>query len=106
MNNHRGQNKSAVHDHKFGQFNRVDFKERSEQAFNLQSVYRRELEVSFRYQNTMSNGTRQGKAAMTLELRDGHQEHQLQVAADRRRAEELRLQAEQAKKNRIDSNKN
>jgi len=98
MTNHRGQGKSEAHGQKFGQFNRVEFKERSEVAFDTQMGYRRELEESFRYQNTMSNGTTQERVAMTLELRDVQQERQQQLAADLRRAEELRLQVEQAKK--------
>jgi hypothetical protein len=98
MTNHRGQGKSEAHGQKFGQFNRVEFKERSEVAFDTQLNYRRELEESFRYQNTMSNGTTQERVAMTLELRDVQQERQQQLAADLRRAEELRLQVEQAKK--------
>ncbi len=92
LTNHRGQGKSAEHGHQFGQFNRVDFKERSEQAFDHKTGYRRELEESFRYQNTMSHGTTQEKAAMTLELRDVQQERQQQLAA------ELQLQVEQAKR--------
>lgn len=95
LTNHRGQGKSVEHGHKFGQFNRVEFKERSEVAFDTQLNYRRELEESFRYQNTMSNGTVQERAAMTLELRDTQHERQQQLAADLRRVEELRL--EQAK---------
>lgn len=95
MTNHRGHGKSIEHGHKFGQFNRVEFKARSEVAFDTQLNYRRELEESFRYQNTMSNGTVQERAAMTLELRDTQLERQQQLAADLRRAEELRL--EQAK---------
>lgn len=98
LTNHRGQGKSAEHGHKFGQFNRVEFKERSEQVFDQQTDYRRALEESFRYQNTMSNGTAQERASMMLELRDVQQERQQQLAADLRRAEELRLQVEQAKK--------
>lgn len=97
LTNHRGQGKSQEHGRKFGQFNRVEFKERSEQAFDQQTGYRRELEESFRYQNTMSNGTTQQKAAMTLELRDVQQERQQQLAADLRLTEQLRLQAEQAR---------
>ncbi|MBC3789150.1 DUF5712 family protein [Spirosoma utsteinense] len=96
LTNHRGQGKSEAHGHKFGQFNRVEFKERSERAFDTQLNYRRDLEESFRYQNTMSNGTAQERAAMTLELRDTQHERQQQLAADLRRAEELRL--EQAQK--------
>ncbi|WP_018622701.1 DUF5712 family protein, partial [Spirosoma luteum] len=83
------------HGQKFGQFNRVTFKARSEVAFDTQMAYRRELEESFRYQNTMSNGTTQERAAMTVELRDTQHERQQQLAVDLRRAEELRL--EQAK---------
>lgn len=97
LTNHRGQGKSQAHGHKFGQFNRVAFKERSEEVFDRQTGYRRELEDSFRYQNTMSNGTTQQKAAMTLELRDVQQERQQRLAADLRRAEELRLQTERTK---------
>jgi hypothetical protein len=98
LTNHRGQGKSAEHSHKFGQFNRVEFKERSEQAFDHQTGYHRELEESFRYQNTMSHGTTQEKAFMTLELREAQQERQQQLAADLRQAEQLQMQAEQARK--------
>ena len=98
LTNHRGQGKSAEHGHKFGQFNRVEFKQSCEQAFDTQLDYRRELEESFRYQNTMSHGTTQEKAAMSLELRDTQQEQQRQLAAGLRRAEELRLELEQAQK--------
>jgi len=97
LTNHRGQGKSQEHGQKFGQFNRVAFKERSEEVFDRQTGYRRELEDSFRYQNTMSNGTTSQKAAMTLELRDVQQERQQQLAADLGRAEELRLQTERTK---------
>jgi hypothetical protein len=98
LTNHRGKGKSEAHGQKFGQFNRVDFKERSEAAFDTQLGYRRELEETFRYQNTMSNGTAQERAAMTLELRDIERERQQQLAADLRRTEESRLQLEQAQK--------
>lgn len=98
MTNHRGQGKNAEHGHKFGQFNRVAFKERSEVVFDRQMGYPRELEESFRYQNTMSNGTTQEQVAMTLALRDVQHERQQQLAAELRRTEELRLQLEQAKK--------
>lgn len=98
MTNHRGKGKSEAHGQKFGQFNRVEFKERSETVFDSQLGYRRDLEESFRYQNTMSNGTVQERTAMTLELREVQQERQQQLAADLRRAEELRLQTEQTNK--------
>ncbi|GAB3791032.1 DUF5712 family protein [Spirosoma horti] len=95
LTNHRGQGKSEAHGQKFGQFNRVSFKERSEAAFDTQLNYRRELEESFRYQNTMSNGTVQERAAMTLELRDTQHERQQQLATDLQRTEELRLEQTQ-----------
>ncbi|RAJ89755.1 hypothetical protein LX87_05692 [Larkinella arboricola] len=98
LTNHRGQGKSVEHGRKFGQFNRVAFKERCERAFDQRLNYRRELDESFRYQNTMSNGTAPERAALTLELRDVQQERQQQLAADLRRAEELRMQREQAQK--------
>lgn len=98
MTNHRGQGKSKAHGHKFGQFNRVTFKERSEAAFDQQVGYRRELEESFRYQNTMSHGTTQERVAMTLELRDTEREHQQRIEASLRQAEQLRLQQEEAHK--------
>lgn len=98
LTNHRGQGKSEAHGQKFGQFNRVSFKERSELVFDQQVGYRRELEESFRYQNTMSNGTAQERAAMTLTLRDNQRERQQQLEAELRQAEQLRLQREQAQR--------
>ena len=98
LTNHRGQGKSESHGQKFGQFNRVAFKERSEAAFDQQLGYRRELEESFRYQNTMSHGTAQERVAMTLELRDTERAHQQQIERSLQQAEQLRLQREQAHK--------
>lgn len=98
MTNHRGTGKSEAHGQKFGQFNRVEFKERSEVAFDTQMGYRRELEESFRYQNTMSNGSTQERVAMTLELRETEQARQRQIEAALRQVEQLRLQVEQAQK--------
>jgi len=95
MTNHRGQGKSEAHGQKFGQFNRVAFKERSEVAFDTQMGYHRELEESFRYQNTMSNGTVQERVDMTLELRDTERDRQQQLEASLRQTEQLRLQREQ-----------
>jgi hypothetical protein len=98
MTNHRGQGKSEAHGQQFGQFNRVTFKERSEAAFDRQTSYRRELEESFRYQNTLSNGTTQERAAMMLELRDTEHNRQQQIEASLRQVEQLRLQREEAQK--------
>lgn len=101
MTNHCGQGKSEAHGQKFGQFNRVEFKERSERAFDSQLGYRRKLEESFRYQNTMSNGTTQERVSMTLELRETEQTRQVQIEASLRQAEQLRLQVEQARKQEL-----
>ena len=98
LTNHRGQGKSEAHAQKFGQFNRVDFKERSEAAFDQQTGYRRELEETFRYQNTMSHGTTQERATLTLELRDTERDRQQQIEASLREIEQLRLQREEAQK--------
>jgi cytochrome c biogenesis factor len=95
LTNHRGQGKSESHGQQFGQFNRVAFKERSELVFDQQMSYRRALEDTFRYQNTMSNGTTQERAAMTVELRDVEHARQQQVL---RQVEQLRLDREQAQK--------
>ena len=92
LTNHRGQGKSESHGQKFGQFNRVAFKEHSETVFDQQTGYRRELEETFRYQNTMSNGTAQERASMTLELRDSERARQQQIEASLRQLEQLRLQ--------------
>ena len=95
LTNHRGQGKSEAHGQKFGQFNRVDFKERSEAAFDQQTGYRRELEETFRYQNTMSHGTTQERASLTLELRDQERAAEYQRAQTiQRQADEQRQQEE------------
>jgi hypothetical protein len=89
LTNHRGQGKSAAHGQKFGQFNRVEFKERSEAVFDQQLGYRREVQESFRYQNTMSHGTALERADLMVSVRD-----QERAAEQQRQAEQLR-QAEQ-----------
>lgn len=95
LTNHRGQGKSEAHGQQFGQFNRVNFKERSEAAFDQQTGYRRELEETFRYQNTMSHGTTQERANLTLELRDQERAAEYQrVQTIQRQADEQRQQEE------------
>lgn len=98
MTNHRGQGKSEAHGQKFGQFNRVEFKERSEVTFDTQMAYRRELEESFRYQNTMSNGTAQERATMLVVQRDQERQAEQQRAQEIQRQTELLRQQEQAQK--------
>lgn len=101
LTNHRGQGKSEAHGQKFGQFNRVDFKERSEAIFDQQLDYRREVQESFRYQNTMSNGTALERADLIVSVRDQERERaaeQLRQAEQQRQAEQLRQQQEQAQR--------
>lgn len=98
MTNHRGTGKSEAHGQKFGQFNRVEFKERSEAAFDSQMGYRRSLEESFRYQNTMSNGTTQERATMLVMQRDQERQAEQQRAREIQRQAELLRQQEQAQK--------
>lgn len=99
MTNHRGTGKSEAHGQKFGQFNRVAFKERSEAAFDTQMGYRRSLEESFRYQNIMSNGTTQERATILVMQRDQERQAEQQRAQQiQRQAELLRQQQEQAQK--------
>jgi hypothetical protein len=97
LTNHRGQGKSEAHGQKFGQFNRVEFKERSEAAFDQQMGYRRELEESFRYQNTMSHGTPQERAALLVEARDQAKK----LEQSQRQAQEQRLQPAQTQQEEI-----
>jgi hypothetical protein len=99
MTNHRGTGKSEAHGQKFGQFNRVAFKERSEAAFDTQMGYRRNLEESFHYQNTMSNGTAQERASMLVMQRDQERQAEQQRAqAIQHQLNLVRQQQEQAQK--------
>lgn len=93
LTNHRGQGKSAAHGQKFGQFNRVEFKTRSEAVFDQQQGYKRDVQESFHYQNTMSHGTAQERADLIVSMRDQERERE-RVAEQQRQAEQLR-QAEQ-----------
>ncbi len=92
LTNHRGKGKSEAHGQKFGQFNRVEFKERSEAAFDQQFSYRRELAETFLYQNLMSNGSAQERALVMLEQREWQQQ---QLQESLRQAEQVRQQQEQ-----------
>lgn len=107
LTNHRGQGKSAAHGQKFGQFNRVEFKERSEAVFDQQLGYRREVQESFRYQNTMSHGTVLERVDLIVSVRDQERERaaeqqrqaeQLRQAEQQRQTEQLRQQQEQTRR--------
>lgn len=60
MTNHRGSN--AGHSQKFGQFDRLDFTERCEKAFDRTFGYERELSETFQYRKVMLNGTAMQRA--------------------------------------------
>jgi hypothetical protein len=97
LTNHWRWGKCVEYGHRFGQFNRVEVKERSEQVFDRQTDYRWALEDSFRYQNTMSNGTTQERVDMMLELWETAQIRQHQFEINLRQGKQLQLQTEQAK---------
>lgn len=95
LTNHRGGGKSEVHGQKFGQFNRVAFKERSEVAFDAQFSYARAPEETFRYQNTMSHGTAQERALLLVEQRSQEREKEKEQQRIQQQIEQTR-QAEKA----------
>jgi len=64
MTNHRGSN--AGHSQKFGQFDRLDFTERCEKAFDRTFGYVRELSETFQYRKVMLNGTAMQRADMIV----------------------------------------
>ncbi|MCF2491696.1 DUF5712 family protein [Dyadobacter sp. CY347] len=73
MTNHRGSN--AVHSQKFGQFDRLDFTERCEKAFDRTFGYVRELSETFQYRKVILNGTAMQRADLIVAERS-HQEKQ------------------------------
>ena len=73
MTNHRGSNEG--HSQKFGQFNRLDFTERCEKAFDRTFSYERELKETFQYRKVMLNGTAMQRADMIVAERN-HQAKQ------------------------------
>lgn len=74
MTNHRGSN--AGHSQKFGQFDRLDFTERCEKAFDRTFGYERELSETFQYRKVMLNGTAMQRADMIVAERN-HQAKQV-----------------------------
>ena len=63
--NEKGNNNSILNGQKVQRgFNRDQFKERSEKTFDSQFNYNRNLEDSYRYYNTMKNGSTQDKVDM------------------------------------------
>lgn len=74
MTNHRGSN--TGHSQKFGQFDRLDFTERCEKAFDRTFGYERELSETFQYRKVMLNGTAMQRADMIVAERN-HQAKQV-----------------------------
>lgn len=100
MTNHRGSN--AGHSQKFGQFDRLDFTERCEKAFDRTFGYERELSETFQYRKVMLNGTAMQRADMIVAERS-HQEKQAKEqsqAVDQNKGEkkEMVQKQEQQKK--------
>jgi len=80
MTNHRGSN--SVHSQKFGQFDRMDFTERCEQAFDRTFSYGRELCETFQYRKAMLNGSAIQRADMIVAERS----HQAKQAKEQSQA--------------------
>lgn len=68
MTNHRGSNTS--HSQKFGQFDRLNFTERCEKAFDRTFSYERELTETFQYRKVMLNGSVHERADMIVAERN------------------------------------
>lgn len=64
MTNHRGSN--TGHSQKFGQFDRLDFTERCEKAFDRTFSYERELTETFKYRKVMVSGSAHERADMIV----------------------------------------
>jgi len=64
MTNHRGSN--AGHSQKFGQFDRLDFTGRCENAFDRTFSYNRELTETFKYRKAMLKGSVNERADMIV----------------------------------------
>lgn len=70
MTNHRGSN--AGHSQKFGQFDRLNFTDRCEKAFDRTFGYERELTETFHYRKVMLNETVAQRADMLVAERSTH----------------------------------
>lgn len=66
MTNHRGGGGNARHSQKFGQFDRLNFTGRCENAFDRTFSYDRELTETFKYRKAMLNGSVHERADMIV----------------------------------------
>jgi len=83
MTNHRGSN--AGHSQKFGQFDRLGFTERCEQAFDRKFSYDRELTETFKYRKAMLNGSAHERADMIVAERSRQAKEQSQTLGQNKR---------------------
>lgn len=75
LNNSKGKN--AAHSQKVGQFDRVAFKQLSEDLFDRMFDYDREVKESFKYANTLKHGTYEQKE----EVKEQHHKQQANKVA-------------------------
>lgn len=75
LNNSSGKN--TEHSAKFGQFNQINFKKGSEQAFDQSFGYKRAFEEKFEYLNTMKNGKPLEKAQVQMESNQWKKDQQV-----------------------------
>jgi hypothetical protein len=93
MTNHRGSN--TGHSQKFGQFDRLNFTERCEQAFDRTFSYDRELTETFKYRKAMLNGSAHERADMIVAERSRQAKEQSQaLEQNKREKKELTQQPE------------
>ena len=106
MTNHRGSN--ASHSQKFGQFDRLDFTGRCENAFDRTFGYERELSETFKYRKAMLNGSVNERADMivterSLQTKQAKEQRQAMEQNQREKKEvqqqpEIKAKQEQQKK--------
>jgi|SRR2546428_4185534 len=77
LNNSRGKNEE--HSKKVGQFDRTAFKHTSEEVFDLQFGYERDLKETFRYANTQKNEALKQKVEMFLGQKNNERLKQLNI---------------------------
>jgi hypothetical protein len=96
MTNHRGTN--SEHSQKYGQFDRLNFTERCEKAFDRTFAYERELTETFAYRKVMVSGTAMQRADMIVAERSLQikqtQEQSQDLQQNKREKKELTQQAE------------
>jgi len=83
MTNHKGNN--AGHSQKFGQFDRLNFTDLCEKAFDRTFSYERELTETFKYRKVMLNGSAVERADMIVAERSHQAKQQAQSVEQNKR---------------------